>query len=216
MSALTDYARNKVQDALKRGQALGAPATLYFALLKCTKGARANSTSYALNDTIAVLPNGATYYKLYKCTTAGTTAASQSTLYPGVANEVITDGTAVFTEQTSALNAGTAQVEPSTGGYARVAITASLANFSGTQGAGTTTASSGATGQVSNNVAITFPTITADYQGASEGIWGWCIYDAATAGNPWEFGGMTIVQKVLNGQSPASFAAAALSSTLGA
>ncbi len=216
MSALTDYARNKVQDAIHRGQALGAPATLYFALLKASKGARANSTAYALNATVAVLPNGATYYKLYKVTTAGTTAASQGTLYPGTANEVITDGTAVLTEQTSALNAGTAQVEPSTGGYARVALTASLTNVSGTQGAGTTAASSGTTGTVSNNVAITYPAITADYQGASEGIWGWCIYDASTAGNAWEFGGLSVVQRVLNGQSPASFAAAALSSTLGA
>ena len=32
MSALTDYAENKCLDAILRGQALGAPATLHFAL----------------------------------------------------------------------------------------------------------------------------------------------------------------------------------------
>jgi hypothetical protein len=214
MGLLSDYAQNKVSDAFLRGQAIGAPATLYFALLKCSKGARANSTAYALNDTIAVLANDSKYH-LYKCTTAGTTAASQSTLYPGVANEVITDGTAVFTEQNAALDANTAEVEPSTGGYGRVALTASLANWSGTQGAGTTVASTGTGGQSSNNAVITFPTITADYQAAGEKIWGWAIYDAASAGNLWGWAPLTTLQSVLNGQAPASFAAGALVTTIG-
>lgn len=114
-AALTDYAENKVADALLRGQALGAPATMYVGLATDT------------------------------CTDAG---------------------------------AGT---EPSGNAYARVAVTSSLANWAGTQSAGSTTASSGTGGTTSNNAAITWT--------ASTGAWGtlqsvrW--YDASTAGNSW-------------------------------
>lgn len=114
-AALTDYAENKVADALLRGQALGAPATFYVGLATDT------------------------------CTDAG---------------------------------AGT---EPVGNAYARVPITSSLANWAGTQSAGSTAASSGTGGTTSNNTAITWA--------ASTGAWGtlqsvrW--YDAATSGNSW-------------------------------
>src|SRR5690606_21366039 len=49
------------------------------------------------------------------------------------------------------------------GSYARVAVTSSLTNWAGTQGAGTTAASSGTSGTTSNNSAITFPTPTASW-----------------------------------------------------
>lgn len=71
--------------------------------------------------------------------------------------------------------------EPSGNGYARVAVTSSLANWAGTQSAGSTTASSGTGGTTSNNAVITFP--------GSTGAWGnlqsvrW--YDASSAGNAW-------------------------------
>lgn len=93
MSGLSDYAQNKVIDAIYRAQAISAPATLYHALLTCTKGARGNSTAYALNDTVAVTANDGIIH-LYKVTTAGTTAASQASLYPGAVGEAIVDGTA--------------------------------------------------------------------------------------------------------------------------
>jgi len=112
---LTDYAENKVNDALLRGQALGAPATWYVGL--CTD-LRADSS---------------------------------------------------------------AGVEPVGNAYARVAVAATLANFSGTQAPGSTTASTGTDGTSENNVAIPFP--------ASSGAWGNIqsvrLYDAATAGNSW-------------------------------
>lgn len=214
MGMWTDYAQNKITDAVHRGQALGAPATMHFTLLKCTKGARANSTAYALNDTIGVTANDGKIH-LYKCTTAGTTAASQSTLYPGTKDEAITDGTAVFTEQGSALDAGTAISEPSGGSYARVAVTASLANWSGTQSAGSTTASSGTSGVSSNNGAITFPTPTADWCSGLERVWGWAMFDASSAGNAWEWAPLTALQAITNGQAAPSFAAAALQVTIG-
>lgn len=42
-------------------------------------------------------------------------------------------------------------------GYARVALARSLTNYSGTQGAGTTAASSGQSHETRNNVALTWP-----------------------------------------------------------
>ena len=64
--------------------------------------------------------------------------------------------------------------------YARVAVTSSLANWAGTQGAGTTAVSSGSSGTTSNNIAVTF-------QVSGIGGWGtaveWGVFDAATAGN---------------------------------
>lgn len=189
------------------------PSARYIALLTCTKGARANSTAYALNDTIAVLANDSKYH-LYKCTTAGTTAAAQSTLYPGAANEVITDGTAAFTEQNSALDSNSAAiVEPSGGGYARVNLAASLTNYAATQGG--STASTGTTGGTSNSVAITYPTISADWTPGTVKIWGYAEFDQLTGGNLLGWGPLTTLQSVLNGQSPASFAIAALTDTLG-
>jgi hypothetical protein len=214
MGMLTDYAQNKITDALRRAQSLGAPATMHFTLLKCTKGARSSSTAYALNDTLAILANDSKYH-LYKVTTAGTTASSQSTLYPGTANEAITDGTAVLTEQNAGLDAGTAMSEPSGGSYARVPITASLANWSGTQSAGSTVASSGTSGASSNNTAITFPTPSADWVTSPEKLWGWAWFDASSSGNPWEWGPLSTLQSVLNGQAAPSFAAGALVTTLG-
>jgi hypothetical protein len=49
------------------------------------------------------------------------------------------------------------------GSYARVAITRSLANWAGTQSAGSTTASTGTGGQTSNNGTVTFAAPTANW-----------------------------------------------------
>lgn len=189
------------------------PSAQYVALLTCTKGARTNSLAYSLNDTIAVLANDSKYH-YYKCTTAGTTAAAQSTLYPGAANEAITDGTAVFTEQNSALDSNSAiLVEPSGGGYARVNLAASLTNWAATQGG--TSSSTGTAGGTSNAVAITFPTISADWTTGTVKIWGFAIFDQLTAGNLLDWAPLTTLQSVLNGQSPASFAIGAATLTIG-
>jgi hypothetical protein len=70
-------------------------------------------------------------------------------------------------------------------GYARQALAASLANWSGTQGAGTTSASSGTDDEVSNNVAVSF---SAALAAAWAGVVGWGLFDAVSAGNLLEFG----------------------------
>lgn len=142
MAALTNYAENKIVDALLRGQSLGAPATGYVAL---------------------------------------------------------------FTSDPT--ETGAAGTEVSGGSYARVAVTASLANWAGTQSAGSTVASSGTGGTTSNNNLITFPAPTAN--------WGVVTHvgymDAASAGNCWIYGALTTSKTINNGDPAPSFAAAAFS-----
>jgi hypothetical protein len=205
--AATNYWRNKYQDWRWRGQILTPPATNYFALLISTKGPRANSTAYALNDTFTLAANDGKLH-LYKVTTAGTSAAAQSTLYPGVTAESITDGTMVAQEQTTALRAGTAQVEPSGGGYARASRVGSLANFAGTQASGSTAVSTGTNGTTSNNAAMTFAASapTADWKF----VWAVACYDASTAGNCTDWWPLNAAQSVVNGGSIPGFAIAAL------
>lgn len=213
MSGITDFAQNKLKDALYRAQALGAPATLYFGLITALKGERVNSTAYALNDTLVVKIGSV--YSFYKVTTAGTSAAALPGTFLGVAGEVITDGTAVMTEQTAALGAGTALTEVSGGSYARVAVTASLANFAGTQSAGSTTASTGTGGVTSNNNTITFPAPTAQWHPTGGAVVGIVLYDASTAGNAWNWSMLSAPKNVNNGDPAPSIAAAAWTDKLG-
>lgn len=214
MSGITDYSQNKLTDLMFRGQAFTAPVTLYHALLTCTRGARANSTAYALADTVALTANDSKIH-LYKCTTAGTSAAAQSTLYPGTNNEAITDGTAVLTEQQLANDAGTV-VECANGAYARGSVTASLANYAGTQAAASTTASSGINGTTSNNVAATFPTPTAQWVPSGGAIWAVAIYDAATAGNMLFWGPVTALKtSIANGDPAPSIVIGAFTNQIG-
>jgi len=206
MSAKTNYTTNKEIDWFWRGQSFTAPATLYYGLMTATKGLRGNSTAYSVNDTIGLTANDGNLH-VYMCTTAGTSASSQGSLYPGVKNEVITDGTAVFTEQYNnfkAASTGTTN-EVSGGAYARVGVTASLANFAGTQGSGTTTTSTGTSATTSNNSSITFPTPTANW-GSIVGIGVW---DAATSGNLLTWSLLTIPKTVNNGDPAPYFPAAA-------
>lgn len=95
--------------------------------------------------------------------------------------------------------------EVSGGSYARVTVTNSLANWAGTQGAGTTVASSGASGTTSNNGVITFPTPTATWGTVTH----FAIYDASTAGHLLWWGALT-VSKVINAQDTVSFPAGSL------
>lgn len=138
--ALTDYAENKIVDALLRGQAIGAPAIGYVALF--------------------------------------TTCPTDST-------------------------GGT---EVSGGSYARVAVSASLSNWAGTQSAGSTVASSGTGGTSSNNGTITFPAPTAN--------WGvvqcWGLADASSGGNLWIYSALTTSKTINNGDAAPSFAAGAV------
>jgi hypothetical protein len=105
-------------------------------------------------------------------------------------------------------DAGTG-AEVSGGSYARVSLAATLANFSGTQGAGTTAASSGTGGQISNNVAITFPAPTANWGTVTH----FSIRDLVTGGNLLVSGALTTARTINSGDAAPSFAAGALTAT---
>ena len=92
------------------------------------------------------------------------------------------------------------------GSYTRVAVASSLANWAGSQSAGSTTASSGTVGTTSNNAAVTFPAPTAN--------WGtvvaFGVYDASSAGNLLFYASLTTSKTINNGDAAPSFAAGAL------
>lgn len=116
----------------------------------------------------------------------------------------------------AAASRSSAGTEISTGagytGYARIEVASSLANWSGTQGDGTTTASSGTNNYVSNNAAIEF---SASLGVAWNSIVGFALYDAVTAGNQRLFGvivdsgGNPITRSFASGEA-CSFAAGSL------
>lgn len=96
------------------------------------------------------------------------------------------------------------------GSYARPALAATLANMSGTQGAGTTTASSGSSGQTSNNIPITYPAPTANWGTITHFSW----MSALSAGNMWLYGGLAVARVISNGDAAPSFAINTLSATV--
>lgn len=193
MTSKTNYWENKVTDLLNRGQTItmdggktisvSATINRHYAL-GVVDHKRENSLVVALNDTVAV--NTAAGWRLYSVTTAGTLAVSQPA-YPGANDEVITDGTATLTEQYTALEAGTAFIEPTGADYARSSIACNMVNFSGTQAPGSTTASTGTDGTIENNVDVTFPdAVTAAYTSGFIFLFGW--FDASIGGNLCERG----------------------------
>jgi hypothetical protein len=198
LAGTSNYTQNKVIDWFLRAQSFSPAATTYVALLTAGNGAILRNTHYSSGEYASIVASDGNNH-LYKCTTTGQTGASSSG-YTGTLNEVVNDGMAVFTEQTSVLQAaGAAVVEVSGGSYARVGITSGLTEWAGTQSAGSTTASSGTSATTSNNAAVTFPTATADWTTAPMAIWGFAIYDASSSGNLLLFGGLTANVSVLNG-----------------
>lgn len=124
----------------------------------------------------------------------GQTAPTTTTLY-----------VALYTAAPSDTGGGT---EVSGSNYSRVAVTSSLANWAGTQSAGSTTASTGTGGQTSNNGSITFPTPSATWGTVTH----FAIYDATSGGNELFWGALTI-SKTINSGDTVSFPAQSLSIT---
>jgi len=96
--------------------------------------------------------------------------------------------------------------EVSGGGYARVPVMSSLANWAGTQGAGSTTASSGTSGTTSNNNAVTFPTPSA----AWGQVVGFGIHDSATGGIELFYAPLAAPKTINNGDPAPYFAPGSL------
>ncbi len=112
-----------------------------------------------------------------------------------------------FALVTTASSDGAAGTEVVGNGYVRPSLAASLANISGTQGAGTTVASSGSGGTISNNVAINFATPTGAGWGTVQGLlW----YDAPSGGNAWIYTPLT-ANKVINAGDTVSLPAGSAS-----
>lgn len=110
---------------------------------------------------------------------------------------------ALFTSSPGDAATGT---EVSGGGYARVAVSGTLANWAGTHGAGTTTVSSGSSGTTSNNNAITFPAPTANWGTVTH----FALFDASTSGNMLYWSSLTTSKTINNGDSAPRFPAGSL------
>lgn len=91
--------------------------------------------------------------------------------------------------------------------YARASVARSLANFAGTQGAGTTLASTGTSNTTRNNNAITFSTAGAGGWTAATFVG---IYDSSAGGNCWFYGQLGSPVTVANGSSYTIAASAAV------
>lgn len=196
--ARTDYCENKITDWLWRGQAFSPPANWHVGLIRASRGFSSSirSTAVSSGDTaIPASPNG----RIYRVTTAGTTGASEPTWCTTQACTT-SDGSAVWTEQTTDLEAGnlTNVTEVSGGNYSRVQVTSNLTNWAGTQSAGSTSASSGTSGTTSNNAPVAYGAPSANW-GV---IWGFFLADANTAGNICVYSPLT-TPKTVNSTDPA-------------
>lgn len=202
--------------------AMPVPLNLYVALFAINKALRANTTVYASGDVISLTATGGSggdsRQHIYSCTTGGTSAGSQPGTYLGVPGEVVTDGTAVFTELSIVFDSNTGfpsgLTEVSGAGYARVNLPPSLANWAGTQSAGSTTSSTGTGGTTSNNATITFGAPTANWAVSPAAVGALAIYDQPTGGNLLLYAPLTVPKSVANGDSAPSFSAASLTAQL--
>lgn len=113
----------------------------------------------------------------------------------------------LFTAAPSDAGGGT---EVSGGSYARASVTRSLANFAGTQSAGSTTASTGTGGVTSNNGTITFPAPTANWGSITH----FGIFDASSGGTLLIWGALGTPKTVNNGDAAPTFTAGQLTFTL--
>jgi hypothetical protein len=206
MGMLCDYLANKLVDHVHRNTSYAAPTVAAHALILATRGYSSNvrSAVVSIGDTvIPTTPNG----RLYKCTTGGTCGAGEPT-WGTVNGGTTADGTAVWTEQYTAMKAGTFTEVANSGGYARASLNQSTTNWANTQNSGSG-ASSGTSDTTSNSVAITFPAPTGNW-GV---IFGVVQLDSAVYG-----GGNALLRAVLttpktvnNGDPAPSIAIGALS-----
>lgn len=94
-------------------------------------------------------------------------------------------------------------------GLSRVAVTRSLANWAGTQGAGTTLASSGTSKTTSNNGTIDMGTATGSADATHIGF-----FDASSSGNCWFAFELDTPLSIINGSNP-TYAAGEIQFLLG-
>jgi hypothetical protein len=177
----------------RRGVAFVYPTVMYYAASTCTKGARSNSTPYALGDTMVVVPTGKTQLQLYGCTFPGVSAAS-SPAFAGSYGESIPDGNAVWMEMSPYLMAGTNIGEPTIGlnNYARVPFASNTSNWN---------AATGQSGRSAGAITTSAPIIfnAAIVTGWAGWVWALASYDALAGGNLWELESLSSPVVVGNG-----------------
>lgn len=106
---------------------------------------------------------------------------------------------------TAACSDSSTGTEVTGGSYARASLTATMANWAGTQSAGSTVASSGTGGTTSNNAAINFATPSAGWGLVTH----FTVFDALSAGNMLICQALT-TSKTINSGDTVSFAIASL------
>jgi hypothetical protein len=109
----------------------------------------------------------------------------------------------LLTAAPSDSSAGTEVVAAS---YARVPVTSDLASWAGTQAPGSVLASSGSSGETSNNVTVTFPAPNEAWNVVSH----FALYDASTGGNMLLFAALDANKTINALDSAPSFAPGAL------
>lgn len=180
-----------------RTHQVGTLKKAIYIALHLIKGVWTASTAMTTSDyVVPVTHNG----RLYKCTTAGTTGATQPT-WPTTDGGTVTDGTVVWTEQTLAMEAGTMPPEPSGGSYARALYNPSDSNWADPVSGD---------GHTQNNLAISFTTPTADWN--TVGVYS--SYDALTGGTMQMATVLTAPKTILNA-SPVSFPVGEMDFTIG-
>jgi hypothetical protein len=98
--------------------------------------------------------------------------------------------------------------EVSGNNYARAAITRGLAQWAGTQSAGSTDVSSGTSGTTSNNATLTFPVPSGNWGT----IVGFGLFTASSGGTLWAYGAVT-PNKVVYAGDPVYYSAGQLQLT---
>lgn len=220
MSQMSDYLENFLVDGIFRGGAVNTSGTVNSTAV--VKGLWAAATAYSLGDIVVPVANTSAGGKFLKCTTAGTSGGTFTTALgnPGatVADNTVTwtiiSGmpsnpalyVALFTANPTDAGGGT---EVSGGSYARATVNCTLANWAGTQSAGSTTSSTGTGGATSNNSAIAFPAPTGNWGT----ITGFGIFDKSSGGNLITWAALTASKTVNNGDAAPQFNAAALALT---
>jgi hypothetical protein len=188
MTAFSNFLKNKIQDLIWRGNGAalaGASITLseaptyHVGLIGGAafpgRGMMGRSVAYKIgNYAWPETLNG----RLYRCTTAGTTGIEEPD-WPDIDGIEVTDGTAVWTEQTLALAAGEAP-EPSGNGYERQPWECNMATVMGGNLEASSGPSGGASGTVSNLQQVAFAPAHLKAWGA---VWGIAIFDAEEGGN---------------------------------
>ena len=171
---------------------------IWIGLIRATRGYSDSIRSTAVSTGDTVIPATANG-RLYRCTTAGTTGASEPT-WSTTAGGTTSDGSAVWTEMTPDLEnfnssfgvINSVITEVSGGSYARVQRDPLDANWTAPDGTG---------GLARNAAVITYPAPTANW-GV---IFGAFMSDRASAGSVRGYSALSTPKTVNNGDTAPSF-----------